>query len=145
MLHTMLKRPAATAATMLKRPAAAQAVVRKRPAANVDDRVNAACKELCHLLPDCEGESDSKAHVQIYLVTAAKLVNDRETSADAANVDDDLPPLFDPASVSKADFRKAMQDSVKNPIYDRSRGGRPPSRQLEIDVYVGVKSGPDGQ
>ena len=101
---------------MLKRPTAAQAVVRKRPAANVDDRVNAAHKELCHLPPDWEGESDPKAQVQIFLVTAAKLVNDRETSADAANVDDDLPPLVDPASVSKADLRKAIQDSVKNPI-----------------------------
>ena len=48
-LHTMLKRPTATAATMLKRPAIAQAVVRKRPAANVDDKVNGARKELCHL------------------------------------------------------------------------------------------------
>ena len=127
----MLKRPASTAATMLKRPAAAQAVVRKRPAANVDDRVNATRKELCHLLPDWEGESDSKAQVQIYLVIGAKLVNDRETSAAAANVDDDLPPLVDPASISKADFRKAFQDR-----------GRPPPRQLEIDVYAGVREGP---
>ena len=116
---------------MLKRPAAAKAVVRKRSAANVDDRVNAAHKELSHLLPDREGESDPKAQVQIFLVTAAKLVNDRETSADAANVDDDLPPLVDPASVSNADFRKAFQDR-----------GRPPPRQLEIDVYAGVREGP---
>ena len=54
----MLECPAATRATMLKRPAAAKAVVRKRPAANVDDRVNAAHKELCHLPPDWEVESD---------------------------------------------------------------------------------------
>ena len=74
---------------MLKRPTAAQAVVRKRPAANVDDRLNAAQKELCHLPPDWESESDPKAQVQIFLVTAAKLVNDRGTLADAANVDDD--------------------------------------------------------
>ena len=46
------------------------------------------------------------------------LDNDREDSADAAKVDDDLPPLGDPASASKADLRKAIQDSVQNPIYD---------------------------
>ena len=114
----------------------------KRSAANVHDNVNAAEKELCHLPLDWEGGSDPKAQVEIFLVTAARLANDREGSADAAKVDDDLPPLVDPASIGKADFRKAIQDSVKNPIYDRSRGGRPPSHQLEIDVYVGVKEGP---
>ena len=100
----------------------------KRSAANVHDNVNAAEKELCFLLLDWESGSDAKAQAQIFLVTAAKLINDREDSADAAKVDDDLPPLVDPASVSKADLRKAIQDSVQNPIYDRSRGGRPPSQ-----------------
>ena len=90
----------------------------KRSAANVHDNVNAAEKELCHLPLDWEGGSDPKAQVQIFLVTAAKLVNDREDSADAAKVDDDVPPLVDPASVSKDDLRKAIQDSVQNPIYD---------------------------
>ena len=124
----MLKRPAAAQAVVLKRPAAARAGVPKRSAASVQDNGNTAETELCQLPLQWESGSDPKAQVQIVLVTAAKLVNDREDSADAAKDNDDLPPLVDPASVSKADLCKAIQDSVQNPIYDRSRGGRPPSQ-----------------
>ena len=81
----MLKRPAAAQSVVLKRPAANKEVVLKRPAAKVDDTTH---NELCRIPLEWEGESDPKAQVQIFLVTAAKLVNDRD-----ASTDDDLPPL----------------------------------------------------
>ena len=51
------------------------------------------------------------------------------------------PPLRDPASVTKLEFRKALQDSLQNPMHDLKRGGRPSSRAFELDVYMGVKEG----
>ena len=95
--------------------------------------------------PDWDVEPDPKVQIQVFLVTAAKLVNDRDTPAEPDSSEDNIPALVDPASISKAHFRKAIQDSGRNPIYDRSCGGRPPCRQLEIDVYFGVKEGATGQ
>jgi hypothetical protein len=83
--------------------------------------------------PEWYDAADDKASLTNYLVTAAKLVNDEDAVAD--------PPLKDPADISKADFQKALLDSLANPMYEKC-GGRPRTRQVALDVYVGVKEGP---
>ena len=72
-------------------------------------------------------------------MTAAKLVNEKGRAENALEVK--LPPLRDPATLSKLEFRTALQDSIANPIYEHKRGGRPPTRALGLDVYVVVKEG----
>ena len=138
-----------------KRPAAAAGGMRarKRPAANIvnalQDTPNAvgvaapASIDPREEHPEWYNASDSKAQLQVFLVTAAKLVNDEEhASEDAA---DSLPPLVDPCTLSKAAFHQAITDGLENPIYERSRGGRPPSRKIELDTYVGVAEGKAGE
>ena len=90
-------------------------------------------------MPDWYGEADAEQQNQVFLVSAAKLVNEKDEVK--ANEDPKPPPLRDPASITKEEFRKAMQDSIPHPMYDRKRGGRPPSRTLELDFYMGVKEG----
>jgi len=82
--------------------------------------------------PEWHDAADKKASLMNCLVTAAKLVNDEDAVAD--------PPLKDPADISKADFQKALLDSLANPMYEKC-GVRPRTRQVALDVYVGVKEG----
>ena len=123
---------------MRKRPAAAALFepARKRPSSNTPPA-------LAPVLPDWYGESNEESQNQVYLVTAAKLVNEKEDVEHAGG--DAPPPPKDPASISKMEFRKALQDSIANPIRDGRRGGRPPTRTLEIDVYVGAMEGELGR
>ena len=58
----------------------------------------------------------------VYLVTAAKLVNAEDLVQKAG--DQPLIALRDPSTISKKQFREALQDSVANPIYERKRGGQ---------------------
>ena len=93
-------------------------------------------------VPEWYGVADVEAQKQVFLVTAAKLVNEEDRVE--KDMEQSPPSLKDPATISKREFRIALQDSIARPIYDRSRGGRPPSRQLEVDVYVGVVEGERG-
>ena len=86
-------------------------------------------------LPDWYGEANGELQNEVFLVTAAKLVNERDRAENALEVK--LSPLRDPATLSKLEFRTALQDSIANPIYEHKRGGRPPTRALGLDVYVG--------
>ena len=135
---------------------AKQAGVCKRPAANVCKRPAAAAAvpiPPCELplladagetaMPDWYGEANAEQQNQVFLVTAAKLVN--EADEVRAVEDQKPPPLRDPACITKEEFREALQDSIQNPMYDHKRGGRPPSRTLELDLYVGVKEGSAGE
>ena len=144
------KRPAAAPLNVCKRPAAAPLNVCKRPAAAIpspcipcdSDALRAAPAEEA-VVPEWFGEADAEKQNRVFLVTAAKLVNESD-HLEAAG-DSKPPPLRDPATITKLEFRKALQDSIENPMYDRARGGRPPSRSLELDVYMGVKEGILGQ
>ena len=78
----------------------------------------------------------------MFLVTAAELVNDEDQTK--KNGDEEPPPLKDPCTISKPEFRVALMDSIANPMYDHSRGGRPPTRTLEVDIYIGVIEGEIG-
>ena len=113
-----------------KRPAATKQLeqVRKRPS-SAEEAV----------LPDWYGDSDEQSQLQVYLVTAAKLVDDNDHVENVGELKP--PPLRDPATVSKLEFRTALQDNIANPIYEKKRGGRPPTRTLDLEVYVGVKEG----
>ena len=121
--------------TLLKRPAAAG--LHREQAVSPTMVLRAAAQEA--EVPEWYGVADDEAQNQVFLVTAAKLVNEE----DKVEMDGEQqpPPLKDPATITKLEFRKAIQDSVANPMYDRSRGGRPPTRCLEVDVYVGVMEG----
>ena len=94
--------------------------------------------------PDWYGTADPATQNQVFLVTAAKLVN-HEDQLEGGGGEGALPRLKHPAKISKVEFRTALQDSIANPIYDCSRGGRPASRTLELDVYMGVKEGKCGE
>ena len=132
--------------TVRKRPASAEppsstGAVRKKPAAVVlplsTAAPAAAAQGAC--LPEWFDEADSEAQNEVFLVTGAKLLNDRDEPED---IDEKSPPpLKDPATTSKAEFRKALQDSIANPIYNHKRGGRPAIKALELDFYMGVKEG----
>jgi len=115
----------------MKRPAAAMSVM-KRPAAAPPKKSTPVLElPVVSARPDWYNEADDKARLQNYLVTAAKLVNEEDTSAD--------PPLRDPAKLTKEEFKEALFDSFANPIYGT---GRPRSRTVELDVYFGVVEGP---
>ena len=124
-------------------------VVRKRPAAERQPQVvrkgPAAATALGEeaVVPDWYGEADGVLQKQIFLVTAAKLVDEKDHLEKAGELKP--PPLRNPANVSKVEFRTALQDSVANPMYEHKQGGRPPTRALELDVYVGVKEGKPGE
>ena len=72
-----------------------------------------------------------KLHRSVYVITGSKLLHRDDAGAD--------PCLKDPASVSKRVFRLALQDSIANPVYEHVRGGRPPARTPELDLYIGAK------
>lgn len=76
-------------------------------------------------------EPDETAQISVYSVTGSKLLHRDDAQPD--------PPLKDPASVSRRDFRLALQDSIANPVYEHVRGGRPPARTPELDLYIGAK------
>ena len=125
-----------------KRPAAAgwpQQPPCKRPAAAVPQPESEGKAES----PAWYGEADGLAQNQVFLVTAAKLVN--EENKDEGTGGQMLPPLKDPSTITKVQFRAALQDSIANPVYDQKNGGRPPTRSLELDVYVGVVEGKTGE
>ena len=83
--------------------------------------------------PDCYDEPDDNARLQNDLVTAAKLLNAEDTISD--------PPLRDPSKLSKEEFPKSLFDSLSNPMFASS--GRPRERSVDLDIYYGVKEGPD--
>ena len=131
-----------------KKPAASGRQVRERPAAgglqpHLAPPKEASAPPVQEDLPEWYGESDVDAQIQVFLVTAAKSVNAEKETDDGGG--QGLTPLKDPAKISKREFRTALQDSIAKPIYDRARGGRPPTRALELDVYMGVKEGEPGQ
>ena len=126
---------------VLKRPAAAALV--QQPPCKRQAPGKSQQSPVPPPLPDWYGESNKESNNQVYLVTAAKLVNENDQIELVG--ENAPPPLKDPASISKLEFRTALQDSIANPIYDRRRGGRPPTRKLEVDVYVGVMEGETGQ
>ena len=134
---------------MRKRPAAAALLqpASKRPTARGSQQLSAPSPKpppaLAPVLPDWYGESNEESQNQVYLVTAAKLVNEKEQVEHVG--EQAPPPLKDPASISKLEFRTALQDSIANPIRDRKRGGRPSTRTLELDVYMGVMEGELGK
>lgn len=100
--------------------------VLKRPAAAVAN-VEQEGKPLWY------GEADAQKQLEVYLVTAAKLVNDEDEDSD--------PPLKDPAKITKKQFREALFDSLANPVAAAKRG-RPRQKQAELDIYIGVMEGP---
>ena len=61
-------------------------------------------------LPDWYGEANGELQNEVFLVTAAKLVNEKDRAENALEVK--LPPLRDPATLSKLEFRTALQDSL---------------------------------
>ena len=127
--------PVAQKGKVCKRPAAAIPIPQPSPC---DLPVVAAHADEV-AVPAWLGEADAEKQNQVVLVTAAKLVNEKD---DVETVGDSKPlPLRDPASITKLEFRKALQDSVQNPMHDLKRGGRPSSRAFELDVYMGVKEG----
>ena len=133
-----------------KRPAAAGSALarpRKRPAAAgaPQQSVQPVSEATLPITeePEWYGESDPTAQNQVFLVTAAKLVNAEDNPGQGG--DGVPPPLRDPATLSKRDFREALQDSIAQPMYTHARGGRPPSRTLALDLYVGVKEGKIGE
>ena len=119
-----MKRPAAvTSAMPMKRPAAVHAMPMKRPAA-------------AQAKPDWYDVPDGTARLMNYLVTASKLLHEEDVVAD--------PPLRDPADITKAEFKSALMDSIANPVPIQSRsGGRPRTLAVELDIYFGVKEGPE--
>ena len=102
---------------------AKQAEVCKRPAANVCKRPAAAAVPIppCELplladagetaMPDWYGEANAEQQNQVFLVTAAKLVN--EADEVRAVEDQKPPPLRDPACITKEEFRESLQDSTQ--------------------------------
>ena len=56
--------------------------------------------------PDWLDEPDETAQISVYLATGSKLLHRDDAQPD--------PPLKDPASVSRRDFRLALQDSIAN-------------------------------
>ena len=133
----LLKRPAA--APVDKRTSArkcqATPPVKKRPSANAAlasvPLPPASTDSQSIAQPDWLDKPDESLQNEVFLVTASKLLHGDDADAD--------PPLKDPSGISKHEFRAALQDSMQNPIYDQARGGRPPSRAPELDVYLGVK------
>ena len=125
---------------LLKRPAGA--AVRERPSASADSTpASVPDAPPSSEKPDWLDEPDEDVQNEVFLVTASKLLHGDDADAD--------PPLKDPAGISKRDFRLALQDSISNPMYEQTRGGRTASRTPELDVYVGVKEsphdGPEGE
>jgi hypothetical protein len=136
-MSVVRKRPAAAGLQQqppLKRPAGAASQQEPAPCANAP---RAPAAEVG--LPDWFGEANTEAQQEVYLVTAAKLVNDKDQPESIG--EQSPPPLRDPASLSKSEFRAALQDSIANPMYSHKRGGRPATRALELDFYMGVKEG----
>ena len=129
-MSSVRKRPAATSLPLCKRPALA--LEDKRPAlAREDDP------------PEWFGEVNLVAQNEVFLVTAAKLLNDQD---DAEDIEDQRPPpLKDPAALSKGEFRKALEDSIANPLYQHKRGGRNATHTPELEFYMGVKEGKPGE
>ena len=132
-----------------KRPAAAAGVQQsacKRPAAAESQQLPAPSTKPPDMkteLPDWYGEANAESQNQVFLVTAAKLVNEEDQTQ---NVEDETPPpLRNPSTITKLEFRAALQDAIANPMYEHKRGGRPPTRKLELDVYVGVMEGELGE
>ena len=134
---------------VLKRPAAVVLPLRKRPAAAISQPLPTPCATpppaLAEesVLPDWYGEADEDVQRGVYLVTAAKLVNAKDPVQDAG--EQPLIALRDPSTISKKQFREALQDSIANPIYEHKKGGRPSTLALELDVYVGVMEGKPGE
>ena len=96
------------------------------------------------LLQEAAEEATRKAVCDMEISDSKIVKADKGGKLDNDNAEETPPPLKDPSQISKADFLKAVKDSLANPFYDHKRGGRPPSRTLEIDVYVGVKEGEPG-
>ena len=95
-----------------KRPAATSLPVCKRPAVALEDKRPALAREDDP--PEWFGEVNLVAQNEVFLVTAAKLLNDQD---DAEDIEDQRPPpLKDPAALSKGEFRKALEDSIANPL-----------------------------
>ena len=84
--------------------------------------------------PDWYDAADDKAQLAVYLVTAAKLVNEEDLQSS--------PPLRDPARISKQEFHKAVIDSLANPV--ACGVGRRRTKETELDTYIGVMEGPAG-
>ena len=105
----------------MKRPAAAMSVMKKPSAASTLPK------------PAWYDVPDEKARLQNYLISAAKLVNDEDNTTSEV-------PLQDPAKITKEQFQAALFDSFNNHIYGF---GRPRTRPVELDVYFGVKEGPE--
>lgn len=72
---------------------------------------------------------DEYVQLHVYLVTAAKLVNDEDTVQD--------PPLKDPAELDKQQFHEALLDSLANPVSCPGRGRRK-SAEVSLDIHKGV-------
>ena len=104
---------------VFKRPAAA---VFKRPAAVP---LVLPCLEKTLETPDWFDEPDEAAQSEVFLVTAASIVNDQDK--------EDGAPLRDPSAATKEDFQKALFDSIENPIYEQKRGGRPPTQTPQLE------------
>ena len=134
---------------LLKRPATAARVQRsacKRPAAAETQELPAPSTKPPDMkteLPDWYGEANAESQTQVFLVTAAKLVNEEDQTENVE--DEEPPPLRNPSTITKLEFRTALQDAIANPMYEHKRGGRPPTRKLELDVYVGVMEGNLGE
>ena len=58
--------------------------------------------------PDWYDAADDKAQLAVYLVTAAKLVNEEDLQSS--------PPLHEPARLSKQEFHKVVIDSLAKPV-----------------------------
>lgn len=108
----MVKRPAAAVAAA-KSAEPASPIMKRRPAA-----VPLALRQIelsdAEAKPDWYDEPDDKAHLQNYLVTAAKLLNAEDTVSG--------PPLRDPSKFSKEEFQEALFDSLSidslsNPMF----------------------------
>ena len=142
----VIKRPAAAQAAKgragkIARPSVSQASgpMKKKQKKEVAETTEASTKSAAEApavstpsdQPDWLDESDPESQNEVFLVTAAAVLSDKDQ--------EDGDPLRDPSQVSKEEFQAALFDSISNPIYEQKRGGRPPSLTAKLDVYVGVK------
>ena len=124
-----ISRPHTTDMRTMKKPAAACRRSQAAPPADVDDAMLPLVEQARR--PDWYTEPDNKVQLMVYLVTAAKLVNEEDCEAD--------PPLRDPANITKQEFHEAVMDSLANPICVGA--GRKRSKPVELDTYLGVIEG----
>ena len=117
-----MKKPA------MKRPAAACTELSVQAATNA----TLSLEPLPAAKPDWYDAPDEKAQLAVYLVTAAKLVNEEDLQSD--------PPLRDPARISKPEFHAALLDSLANPV--ACGAGRRRTTETALDTYFGVMEGP---